>query len=379
MEKGRQLFIRSIQPLVGSVIGVGIFGLPFVFAQAGIGIALIHLVVLAVVNGTLLLVYADIIRNTKGNPRLTGLVRRYLGNGWSHLATVSLFGGSWGALVAYIIVGGEFLHALFAPLIGGGLFTYQMVFYAGCALLVIGGIGFISRLEVAFVMTLLAMLALIMIGSVPHVDVSNFAHVDTENWFLPFGVVLFAFGGIAAVPEMAHVLGRQKGRYLRPAIITGMVVVSIVYLLFSSIVTGVTGTNTTDEAILGLGAAVGDWALVLGAMIGLFSVFTSFLILAVSIMDTMIYDYKWRYLQGWALSVTVPLVIFLLGARSFIGVIGFTGGVLGSFIGLLVLYTYTKAKKDVCTPKRCLSIPNWILGICALVFSFGIVLTIASV
>lgn len=374
----RQLFIRAIQPLVGSVIGVGIFGLPFVFAQAGVGIALIYLVVLAAVNGTLLLAYADIIRNTKGNPRLTGLVRRYLGRGWSHVASISLFGGSWGALVAYIIIGGEFLHALFEPLIGGKVFTYQMVFYAGCALLVIGGIGFISRLEVAFVMTLLIMLALIMIGSAPHVDIQNFAYIDSSNWFLPFGVVLFAFGGIAAVPEMAQVLGRQKGKMLRPAIITGIVTVSIVYLLFSAIVTGVTGINTTEEAILGLGAAVGDWALVVGAMIGLFSVFTSFLILAVSIMDTMIYDYKWRYYQGWALAVFVPLLVFLVGARSFIGVIGFTGGVLGSFIGLLVLYTYVKAKKDVCTPKRCLTIPNWVLGICALVFVFGIVLTLAG-
>jgi amino acid permease len=41
---------RTAQPLVGSVIGVGIFGLPFVFAQAGFVIGLGHLVVVGLIN-----------------------------------------------------------------------------------------------------------------------------------------------------------------------------------------------------------------------------------------------------------------------------------------------------------------------------------------
>lgn len=375
-EKG--LFWRSMQPLIGSVIGVGIFGLPYVFGQAGFGIGLIHLLVLGVVNALLLLMYADIIRNTEGHPRFSGLVKEYVGAGWSHVASAILFSASWGAMTAYVIVAGEFLHALFSPLIGGSQTLYSILFYAICAFLVIGGLGFISKLEVAFVLALLLMLSIVMIGSAPAVDPQNLLYVNAENWFLPFGVMLFAFGGIAAVPEMAEVLGKRKNDLLGKSIIVGMVIVAVVYILFAGIVAGVSGVHTSEEAVVGLGAAVGDWVLVFGSIIGIFSVFTSFLILAISIMDTIIYDYKQRYMLGWFIAVIVPLVVFLLGARSFIGVIGFVGGVLSSCIGLLTIYTYIRAKKNVCLPKRCLRIPNWVLIACTGVFAFGLVYTIIS-
>ncbi|MFH1631518.1 MAG: aromatic amino acid transport family protein [bacterium] len=376
-ESKNRIFWRSVQPLVGSVIGVGIFGLPFVFAQAGFGIALIHLIVLALVNAVILITYGDIIMNTSGHARFTGIVRRYMGRGWSWFATLIMFGAVWGAMVAYIIIGGTFLHALISPIVGGELMIYQLVFFAISSLLLIGGLGFISRLEVVFVLALLIMLFLIMVGSAPYVDVSNLKTIEPTNWFLPFGVVLFAFGGLAAVPEMAHVLGRYKPM-LRRSIIIGISTVAIVYLAFSGIVVAVTGSNTSEEAILGLGSYIGDWAIVLGSLIGLFSVFTSFLILGVSVMDTMIYDFKRRFYLSWLVAILVPFVIFLLGARSFIGVISFTGGLLGGLIGVLAVYLYLKAKKHPSISKRCLPIPGWILYVTGGVFLLGAVLTVAG-
>ena len=379
MIKSKRIFWRAVQPLVGSVIGVGIFGLPFVFAQSGFGIGIAHLVVIAIFNTVLLLAFADIIKNSEGHPRITGVMERYLGKGWAWVATLISFSASWGAIVAYIIIGGEFLHALVSPLIGGGVMTYQIIFYAVSAILVIGGLGFISRLEVVFVFTMMIMLLLIVLGSAPHVEFEQLTYVDSSQWFLPFGALLFAFGGLAAIPEMSQVLGKYKEKYLNKAIVTGFIIVSMVYLIFIAIVVGVSGVNTTNEAIVGLGDVVGNWVLVIGSVVGLFSVFTSFLILSVSVMDTLIYDFKRRHLVGWFIAVSVPLIVFLLGARSFIHVIGFTGGILGGSMGILVIYMYFKAKKHVCTPKRCLVLPNWLLYLSALVFLSGIVMTVISV
>ena len=223
------------------------------------------------------------------------------------------------------------------------------------------------------------MLCLILIGSLPYVDVEHIRYIHTENWFAPFGVVLFAFGGLAAIPEMAHILGTRDRSKLRKAVLTGVAIVALVYVAFSGVVVAVTGANTSEEAILGLGAFVGEWVTVLGSVVGLFAVFTSFLLLGISIIDTMVYDYKQRYLVGWLVTVIVPIVIFLLGARSFIAVIGFTGAVLGGLTGLLVLYTYFKAKTHVCTPKRCLQFPNALIYFCGLILLSGVVLTIIGI
>jgi len=46
----RKIFWGAVQPLLGSIIGVGIFGLPYVFAQAGFGIGLVHLLVVGLFN-----------------------------------------------------------------------------------------------------------------------------------------------------------------------------------------------------------------------------------------------------------------------------------------------------------------------------------------
>ncbi len=375
MTKSGRRFLRSVQPFVGSVIGVGIFGLPFVFAQAGYVVGLAHLLVLAGVYLVVLLAYADIVTNTKGHPRFVGIVRKYLGPKWSWIAVLLMLVGIWGALLAYILIGGEFLHVLFSEVTGGSLVTFQIVFFLICSLLLIGGLGFIARLEVVFVFALLVLLVLIMIGSLPHADVSNLVTIDSEQWFLPFGVVLFALGGISVIPEMAQILGRDRKR-LRSSVAVGLMTVALIYVLFAASVVSVTGMETSQEAMIGLGQALGPWAVTIGAVIGLFSVFTSFLILGISAMDMLMYDYRRRYLVSWFAAISVPFCIFLLGAREFIEVVGFIGGVVGGMSGLLLILMYLKAKKHACTSKRCLSLPNWLMYLCALVFSSGVLLTI---
>lgn len=378
MSRKSGVSLRSLQPLIGSVIGVGIFGLPYVFAQAGFTVGLIHLFIVLIVNTVVLLAYGDIIMNTSGHPRFTGIVQRYAGDGWGWLATIAAFGAAWGAMVAYIIVGGEFLHALLSPALGGSVIIYNLIFFSVSAGLLIGGLGFISRLEVFFVFGLLLALFVILTGSLPYVQLEYLTETNLENWFLPFGVLLFAYGGMAAIPEMAHVLGRKKYQ-LRKWIIIGLGIITVVYISFSAVVVAVTGTSTSEEAILGLGEFVGSWITVLGSIVGLTAVFTSFLILGISVTETMVHDFKWRYLNSWALAAFVPLVVFLLGAKSFIDVVGYTGGILGGIMGLLALYTYVQAKRDVCTPKRCLRIPHWLLVIASFVFVIGILLTIFGI
>lgn len=379
MASRRALFWHSVQPLIGSVIGVGIFGLPFVFAQAGFLVGLLYLVILGLANTVLLLMYGDIIKNTDGHARISGVVRMYLGHHWSWFATVVLFAASWGAMIAYIILGGGFLHALLGPIFGGTITMYQVIFFIVSGTLMVGGLGFIARIESVFVVLLLGMLFFILFGSVPHVALNNLLYVNADHWFLPFGVVLFAFGGLAAVPEMSHILGRYRAQDLNKSIVVGTVTVALVYALFAGVVTGVTGSNTTEDAITGVGAVVGNWALILGSMIGIVSVFTSFLILGISIMNGLTYDFKQRHLVSWGIAAGVPFVLFLAGARSFIHVIGFTGGVLGSLIAIIVIYMYIRAKNHVCTPKRCLMIPNYVLFLCSLVFGFGLIMTLAGV
>ncbi len=371
-------FISGAQSLIGAVIGVGIFGLPYIFSQAGYAIGLTHLIVIGAVSLTIVLAYAEIVLHANGHHRLSGNVEGFLGHFWGHVTSISLFAANWGAMLAYIILGGEFLHALTAWFFGGSVLIFQFVFFAICAAILIGGLGFVSRTESIFVFILIALLIIIIGGSAPYVDVSNLMTIEPALAFAPFGVVFFAFGGTATVPEMKAILGRHK-RLLKKAILLAFGVITAVYVLFTAAVVSVTGNDTTEEAILGLGDYLGDWAVIVGSLIGLFAVFTSFLILGVQVMDTAIYDYKARYMTGWAWAIAAPFILFIVGARDFIGVIGFTGGVFGVIIGLVVVSMYKKAKKSALATKRRFTIPNWLLNVVIVILLLGMVSTIAGV
>jgi hypothetical protein len=89
-------------------------------------------------------------------------------------------------------------------------------------------------------------------------------------------------------------------------------------------------------------------------------------------MDALMYDFHVRYIPAWALTCFVPITLFLLGARDLLQVISITGGVFGGSVVLFILATYTKARHDICMPKRCLTIPRYIVWILASVYIAGI-------
>ena len=57
------------------------------------------------------------------------------------------------------------------------------------------------------------------------------------------------------------------------------------------------------------------------------------------------YDYKIKPFLSWALTVFIPLIIFLIGAKSFIKVIGITGAFAGGIDGILIVLMFWRARK----------------------------------
>jgi len=85
------------------------------------------------------------------------------------------------------------------------------------------------------------------------------------------------------------------------------------------------------------------------------------------------YDYKIDKFSSWFLTCSVPLVIFMLGVKSFVRTIGVAGSVSGGLMGILIVIMYIKAKKlgnrkpEYSIKKN--NITSWIL---ILLFIFGI-------
>lgn len=374
MYEDRKLLVRATATMVGMIIGAGIFGVPYAFVRAGVIPGILTTLGVAVIFTVYHLLYGEVVLRTRSSHRLVGFAELYLGPWAKRLVTITSVLGFYGAILAYIVLGGAFLHALIAPFVPIDLFTTQVMFFAAIAVAIFLGLRIVSRIETALtfllVVTVLGILAMIVPRADADVLQRTFSGVE---FLLPYGVILFALGGASAVPEMRDMLiGKEK--LFRPAIVWGTAIASALTLAFGTLVVAVSGRATSEEALLGLFSYVGPWVVVVGACMGLLAIATSFLVIGLNLRELFELDYRMGRLPAVALALGVPFGAFLLGAQSFIFIISITGavfvGVDTIIIGMLAIVAKEQGKRK---PEYRVNVPAWAIFLISLAFFIGMV------
>lgn len=341
--------IFALTILTGTIIGAGIFAIPYVVSKSGIIPGIFYLLLLGFVVLLIHLFFGEIVLRTKEKHRLPGFAQKYLGNRGKSLATFSDFFGIIGALLAYIIIGGDFLRMillLFFPVLSELPFLYfNLFFWAILSFFIFLGIKLIARIQFLMNIALFLVIFLIFIFALPEINFQNFVLINPNYFFLPYGVILFSLFGWSAIPEMREILESQKEKKnLKKIIITASVIVFGLYSLFFLAVVGVSGGKTSPEAFQGLLPFLGPQIIILGTLFGFLAIATSFLILGNYLKNVLIYDFKISKYLSILLACGLPLILFLLGFRDFIGVIGFIGTIVGAISGIIIILIFKKAK-----------------------------------
>ncbi len=375
MKKNRSSFIQATSVLIGTIVGAGIFGLPYVFAQGGFLLGLFYLLLLAGVFLIVKLCYAEIILRTSENLEMSGYVERYLGKLGKTIVTLCLIFGVYGALTAYTVGVGELLYSLLNPIFGGSQVFWSVIFWALASILVFVGIGLVSKVEVFMAFGLIFIVLFVFSLCFPYLNVENLKNFNI-NWqtiFLPYGPVLFALGGASAIPTMRRILS-EKPHLLKKAVLVGFLIPVVVYFIFSFTVVGVSGRQTSEIALVGLSKFTDGKLLLVGGIFGIFAMTTSFLALGHFLRELFHRDYHLPLIPAWFIVISIPLVFFLLGLRSFITVISFAGGVLSGLQGIMLILTYYQAKKKGDRqPEFNFNLPKSLAYFIYLIFIFGII------
>ena len=332
--------IRASSVLLGTIIGVGIFGVPYVASKSGFMVAIFYLLFLGTVATVVHLFYAKIVLSSGDGHRLVGHVREYLGRSWARVASVTVVFVRFGSLLVYIIVSGHFLSAL----LGGSPFWWSLIFFMLGSLAVFFGLKTVAVIEVLLSGFLLFSIVLIFFFGLPHITLANLSGFDVYNFFLPYGVVLFALGGITAIADMEIIAKQNKNpeKTLYTSVIVGTLTAVVVTALFTLAVVGITGPSTTPEALSGLQGFLHPGVLVIGLVFGVVALFTSFLTIGLNLKKILQLDFKINDHLAWGLTCLVPCVIFLLGLTDFIGVMGILGAVFGAMTPIYVSLIYRK-------------------------------------
>lgn len=337
--------IFATATLAGSIIGVGFFSLPYITSQVGLWIMLAYFLVLGLLVVSIHSLFGEVALKTPDFLRLPSYAQIYLGSWGKITALLAIAFGFFGAILAYLVIGGGFLTNLLFPIFGGSSLIYTLLYFSAGALLILFGIKAISKVHFLGISLFFIILIIIFLKGLSSLRLENLFvnnhHFGFENLFLPYGAILFALWGTSMIPEVEEMLGENK-YLLRKIIPIGVLIPAIVYLLFIFMVLGITGANTSSEAISGLKNYLGSGIVSLAFLAGIITTFNAFLSTGLTLKKTLWYDFKIPRNIAWAITCFVPLFLFLIGLKDFIKIISLVGGVMLGIDGILILLMYRK-------------------------------------
>lgn len=329
----------GIGMMLGLIFGAGIFALPAAVARAGIFWGTIHFFIALILMIVIHLWYAEVAYFSDDSGRFTGYVRKLIGPISSRLSFLLILVTYYGAMLVYGILGGIFLHSLI-PIYSE--FFWALAFFAISGLLTLFKFEKISVIDFYLTIPLVLFVLYLSGDSFRAVDFSNFSTGSAAYWFLPYGIFIFAFGGLPAIPETRDIMRKFGIQDLRNVILMSLLISAVLYAFFIFSVVGVTGEKTTDDALAGLIAVLGNKVIFVGAAIGFLAVFTSYLSMAADMRSIFRLDYGVSSILAWVFTVIPAVIIYLFGATHFLEIIGFVGA-FG--LGVSTLFIFMMARK----------------------------------
>ncbi len=372
----RHKFWIAVTTLVGTIVGAGILGIPYVVAKAGFLVGFILILVLGIAFIFLNLFAGEIVLRTKEQHQLTGYAEKYLGKNGKRIMTFTMLFAIYGALTAYLIGEGETLRAIFQ--FGEPLY-YSLIFFVVGVFIVWRGMKSTGKAELILISLLFLVVISIAIFSYQNLNLNHFTFFDFSKLFVPYGIILFAMMGSPAIPEMQEVLGKDK-QLLKKAIIIGTSIPIILYIVFTFVIMGLVGIDqfevlAPNERIATVALSMYAHPLlgILANLLAILSMFTSFLALGTALAQVYEYDYAISRSVSMLLTFAIPLIIIVFNLTTFIAVLGITGAVAGGLDGILITLMYWKAKiLGDRTPEYSLSSYKWIGGLLIFLFVLGI-------
>ncbi len=368
MNPKNKLFLAGTSILIGTAIGAGILGIPYVVAKSGFLIGLVHLLLLGAIILLTNLYLGEIILRTNGKHQLGGYAKKYLGKTGKFFMSFAFIFGIYSAILAYLVGISESFSFLFY-----GNFNYSILigilFGVFMSYLLFRGLRALKTFEKFGVSAIFILFILIAIFFTKKISFENLTAINTNFLFLPFGVVLFALLCFSAIPEINLILKKDK-KLMKKILVTGTLITILFYILFTLVVVGFKGAETPEIATIALGPIF--------IILGIFTMFTSYLALGNALQDSFVYDFKYKKVKAWFFSALIPIFIFLIIKMfkyfTFIKILSIGGVVSGGLMGILILLMVKNSKKKGNRKPEYSIFINWIIiALLSLIFLLGII------
>ena len=356
-------FFLTTGILAGTIIGAGIFALPYVFSRLGFIAGFFYLIVFALVYFAIHLMYAEVVQTKDGEHQFFYFAEKYLPKGFGGLATLIILGELVFVLTVYLILAPVFAGLIF----GSGGLTALIIFWFLGSIFMFVRLSWIGMAELFGTLSIFAIVATIFIlGLSKPLETPAFREINWPVLFLPFGPLLFSLAGRPAIPKVVEEYRKiQKGAKsfsLRKVMFWGTTIPALVYFVF---VIGILrlNPNASPESLNSLGFLSPQILALLG-ILGLITLWTSYFIIGINVKDILRIDLKYPVWLAAGVALFAPLILYFLGFQNFLEVITFTGSVFLALEGIFVIAMWRKAFPT--SSWRWISLPLYLIFVVAL-------------
>lgn len=276
--------------------------------------------------------------------------------------------GIYSALIAYLVGGGQNLSNFFIGNLNYSIF-FAIISWATMTYFLKKGIEGLKKIETYGMLTVIFIVIGLFLWFIPQLSFSNLKTIQINNFFTPFSVTLFALLGFSCIPALRkEIKGEEK--LLKKAIITGVFISIVLYIVFSFIFVGVFGSKISEVATVSSGRVI--------SLLGAFTILTSYFVLSFVLKDIFILDLKKSKFISFIFVSIIPLCLYLIISYfelfDFASILGIGGIISGGLTGIMILIMSMNAKKTSKLKPEYEMPLNWII-----VFVLSLIFVVGSV
>ena len=349
--------------LAGTIIGAGIFSLPYVFSRLGFGLGSVYLLGCFLVYGAFHVMYAEILSHQHGEHQFFFVARRYLPKFLSPVASLVIFGELIFALLVYLTLAPTFASIAF----GYGGVLAVVLFGAVSSLFMFVRLSWLGFAEVLGTLAILGVVGVVVAASfgigitVPFV----FSVDDPLLFLLPLGPLLFSFSGRSALSEviLQHRAAEKEGKpfSLRRVVLWGTGLPAVVYVLFVASILRL-APHVSPSALDSL-THLSPLLYSLLGVLGLIALWTSYFMIGINVREILRLDLKFPRVLAELVAVSSPFILYFAGFQSFFTAVSVAGGLFLGLEGIFVTAMWRRAfpASSAGGPRRPLRWATWLL------------------
>ncbi len=335
-------FLLITGVLAGTIIGAGIFSLPYIFGQIGIIAGFFYLILFASVYFVIHLMYAKIIETKNGEHNFFFFAKNYLPSSFSKIASFIILLELFFVLTIYLILAPTFANVVFQK---NGIEALLIFWFLG-SIFIFARLSFINWAEFLGTLSIIFIVGIVFFSTnAPSFQIPVFKKINLSVLFLPFGPLLFSLAGRPAISKVVEEYKKIKaaGRNisLNKIIFWGTFTPAVVYFLFALSILRI-NPNISPETLNSL-SFLSPTVVVLLGILGLITLWTSYFIIGINIKDILQIDLKRSAKFSSLVVLFAPLSLYFLGFKNFLSVIGLTGGIFLALEGIFIVMMWQKA------------------------------------